>query len=255
MSVIHLFRIPQVVELTTATGAALMNYPVNRTDFVLARYVDNEIEFWVKNIDRKAVALTGSTLTMHISETSGKVLLTRELHVLDAAKGLVRLFISGEEAAAMPRGNVRYSIVMTRVDGVQVMLYTDRDRKGVGHIEVVEGPLPDPIQPIPLSLSDFLSRNGRLYSGPVPGAAMVHNVSGQHSVIIDFSAFTGAFTVQGTLDAQPGQTDTQWFDVKSVEYYEPKSGRVHIPFEGNLMNIRFMVTKIAGNIDLILFRN
>ena len=237
-----------------------MNYAVNRTDFSLARYVDNEVEFWVKNIDRKAVALTGATLTIHLSETkTGRVLLTRELIVVNATTGLVRLMVTGDEAGALPKGFLRYSIVMTRTDGVQVMLYTDRDRKGIGTVEVIEGPLPDPIQPTPLSLADFVSRTvggvTALYSGAEPGAAMVHNVSGQHSVVMDLNAFVGTFTVQGTLEAQPSQTDSNWFVVKSQTFNTATTDRVHLPFEGNLMHVRFVVAKQDGNIDLILYRN
>lgn len=256
MSVIPIFRIPQVVELTTGTGASLMNYPVNRTDFNLARYVDNEIEFWIKNIDRKAVAIAeGAAVTMHISDpTTQKVLLTRDLIVVDAAKGLVRLFVSGDEAASFPKGFLRYSIVMLRNDGVQVMLYTDRDRKGVGHINVIDGPLPDPIEPIPLSLDDFIIRNGKKYSTALPGAAMVHNVGGQHSVVLHLNDFSGIFTVQGTLEPQPGSSDSLWFDVKTLNF-SSRTEVVHVPFEGNLMHVRLVVLTNGGTIDLMLYRN
>jgi hypothetical protein len=255
MSVVHIFRIPQVVELTTGTGASLMNYPVNRTDFHLARFVDNEVEFWIKNIDRKAVPLTGAVLTMHISDPkSRKVILTRDLSVLDAAKGLVRLFVSGEEAASMPKGHVRYSITLLRPDGVQVMLYTDRDRKGSGNIEIVDGPMPEPIEATRLSLADFLDRSGKLYSTAVPGAAYHHNLSGQHSLVLDFNDFVGRFTVQGTLSPSPGVADGQWFNVKVLDYVEPTAARLHIPFEGNLMHVRFVVELVSGNIDGITYR-
>jgi hypothetical protein len=255
MSVVHIFRIPQVVELTTATGAPLMNYPTNRTDFHLARYVDNEVEFWVKNIDRRAVPLTGSIATMHISDLkTGKVLLTRDLQIVDATKGLVRLTVGGDEVAVMPKGFHRYAVVLLRPDGAQVMLYTDRDRKGYGTVEVIDGPLPDPVEPTPLSLDDFITRSGKLYSTPVPGAAAVYNVSGQHSVVLHLSGFSGSFSVQGTLEPQPSQTDSQWFHVKTDEFMLATQV-LHIPFEGNFMNVRFVVERTAGNIDLILFRN
>jgi hypothetical protein len=261
MSVIHLYRIQQVVELTTAsTGASLMNYPVNRTDFNLARHVDNEVEFWVKNIDRKPVPLGTARVTMHISEVkTGKVLLTRDLIVLDAAKGLVRLFVSGDETAIMPKGFLKYSIVMTRADGVQVMLYTDRDRKGVGHVEVIDGPLPDPIDAIPLSLSNFISLghydgNTKLYSTALPGAAMVHNVSGQHSAVLHLKEFSGSVTVQGTLEVQPSAISSNWFDVITRTFVDETSV-LHMPFEGNLMHVRFVVQQDSGTIDPILYRN
>jgi hypothetical protein len=255
MSVIHIYRIPQVVELTApTTGTTLMNYPVNHTDFTLARYVDNEIQFWVKNYDRKAVSLTGSTLTMHISDPkTSRVLLSRDLSVIDATKGLVELFVSGDEAANFPQLSLRYSIVMLRADGVEVMLYTDRDRRGLGNVDVVNGPLPPPIEAIPIAPEDFLQRNSAYYSGAFPGAAAVLNLSGQHSVLLNLTSYTGKFTVQGTLELQPSSTDSDWFNVTS-ETFVNATEKVHVPFEGNLLWVRFVFTTITG-VDVLLYRN
>jgi hypothetical protein len=54
---IDVFMMPQVVTLTLGgdTGASLMNYPVNRTDFNLTKGVTNEILFFVKDVDRHPV--------------------------------------------------------------------------------------------------------------------------------------------------------------------------------------------------------
>jgi hypothetical protein len=255
MSVVHIYRIPQVIELTTATGAELMNYPVNRTDFRISKYVDNEIEFWVKNIDRRAVALTGSILTMHITDIkNNKILLTRELTVVDAAKGLVRLFVSGDEAAAMPLGFMHYSIVMLRPDDVTVMLYTDRERKGLGNIEVISGPIPAPLEPTYLSLADFITLVGKQYSSPLPGAAMVNNLSGQHSLVIDYNEFIGKISVQGTLEPQPSHTSDNWFTVTTDEHLTATTLLKNIAFEGNLMWVRVVVERQSGNVDSFQYR-
>lgn len=255
MSAIHIYRIPQVVDLTLGSGGVLMNYPVNRTDFRLFRHVDNEIEFWIKNIDRKAVAIPDGSVTLHITDyKTQRVLLTRDLIILDEDKGLARLFISGEEAAALSPGTHHYSVIYTRSDGVQMILYTDRDRRGTGYVEVTEGPLPDPLEATPISMDEFVIRDSKYYSGAYMGAASVMNYSGQHSLAISFSDFTGSFTVQGSLQAQPSSTDTQWFEVKK-ETYVDETGLVHFPFEGNLLWVRFVVVKVDGDIELIQYRN
>ncbi len=255
MPAIHIYRIPQVVMLTApTTGTTLMNYPVNRTDFSLARFVDNEVEFWVKDYDRRAVNLTGGTLTFHITDPkSSRVLMTRDLTVVDAAKGLVRLFVSGDEAGNLPKSSLRYSITLLRTDGVQVMLYTDRDRRGLGVVDIIDGPLPPPVEAIPIVGEDFLSRNSALYTGAYAGAAQVFNISGQHSVLLHLEDYTGTFTIQGTLLPQPSSTDSDWFNIESREFDEI-TDRVHIPFEGNLMWVRFKADTVTG-IDAILYRN
>jgi hypothetical protein len=54
---INVFNLPKVLTLTLGgnTGASLMNYPVNRTDFTLVKGVTSEILFFVKDTDRHPV--------------------------------------------------------------------------------------------------------------------------------------------------------------------------------------------------------
>ena len=72
--------------------------------------------------------------------------------------------------------------------------------------------------------------------------------------MLDLNDFVGRFTVQGTLAEQPSQTDSQWFTVKSFDYVDETTARLHIPFEGNLMHVRFVVERVSGNIDGIQYR-
>jgi hypothetical protein len=60
-SSIFIFNIPKVVTLTLGgnTGAALMNFPVNRTDFKLIKGITNEIYFFVKDTDRHPITANG----------------------------------------------------------------------------------------------------------------------------------------------------------------------------------------------------
>lgn len=256
MSVVHIYRIPQVVELTLGSGGALMNYSVNRTDFRLFRHVDNQIDFWVKNVDRKSIAMANTSTSVHITHPhTQRVIMTRDLEVVDAAKGHMRLFISGEEAAALPPGALRYSAVVTNtVTNVQTILFTDRDRKGSGVVEVTEGPIPDPPEPIRLSFSEFILRNGKYYSEALEGAALVQNYSGQHSLAINLAAFSGKFTVQGSLEENPSALDTNWFNI-DYRLYQNDNGLVHFPFEGNVLWVRFVVEVGSGTIEKIEYRN
>lgn len=257
MSPIHLYRIPQVVELTSGTGA-LMNFPVNRTDFSIPRYVDTEVDFWIKDHDRRAVDLTNATAVLHLMElNTGKLFLSRDLEVLDPVKGLARFFISAEESAALPLMGLRYSVVMTRQDGVQAMLYTDRDRKGLGVVDVINGPFPPPIEPYEIVPDSFVSTAGKLVSGSYPGAATVLNMGGQHSVVIDAVNFIGSFTVQGSLEAAPSSSPTDWFTIR-VETFTGSETKVHVPFEGNLLWVRFIIDEdvnSTGEITAVTYRN
>ena len=94
-SPIWLYNIPQVVNLTIPgslqyEGTMLNNYPVLRTDFRLVRGVTNEIVFFVRDLDRKPVALpTDNTLTIFIVDTkTDTILMSRDLTIVDLAKGI-----------------------------------------------------------------------------------------------------------------------------------------------------------------------
>lgn len=232
-----------------------MNYPVNSTDFTIYRYVDNEIDFMVKNIDRAPIPFANATATIHILDSRHqRLLLTRELTVVDEAKGHLRLFLTGNEASALPAKTLKYTVVMTRPDNVQVMLYTDRNRKASGAATVVDGPLPDPIDPIELTMEDFILRQGVYYSGAYAGAKMVANESGLHSVALRLVGFTGNVTVQGSIESAPTQDDGSWFPVSDLDY-DDHTGMAHIPFEGQLMWVRFLITKTSGEVETITYRN
>lgn len=232
-----------------------MNYPMNRTDFTLHRYVDNEIDFMVKDVDRKTVSFTGANATLYVMDAKNqRLLLSRDLMVIDAAKGHLRLFVTGDEAAALPKKTLKYTVVMTRPDNVQVMLMMDRNRQSSGVVNVEDGPIPEPVAPIEITAEDFIQRNGKFYSGTYAGSAMVQNDSGLHSALLTLDDYTGDIVVQGSLEALPSQTDSDWFAVETRSFTH-KTGTVHVPFEGNLMWVRFSFTKTNGELTSILYRN
>jgi hypothetical protein len=253
MSVIQLYRIPQVVWLTTGAGA-LMNYPVNRTDFSIPRYVDTEVQFWIKDFDRRAVDLTGATLTLKlIDPRTETVLLSRALTVVDAVNGLAKFNLTAADTSGLPLSSLSYSIIMT-VAGVQSLLYTDRDRRGIGTADVVNGPIPPPVDPYIALLSNFTSRNGSKYSSAYAGAANVLDLTGQHSVVNALTGWTGTFAVQASLESNP-TSDADWFNVMTKSYVTSTQND-HITFEGNFLWVRFVVTNdTAGTLSQITYRN
>jgi hypothetical protein len=255
MSVVTLYRIPQVIELTTGTGAKLMNYAVNRTDFTLFRYVDNEIDILVRNIDRKPVSFDDATAVMHIVEPlSQRLVLSKDLTIVDAEEGHLRLTITGEEASELPKKSLRFTVTMVRADTTTALLFTDRHRQPHGIIHVEEGPLPEPKEPVILGWDDFLKRNGYFYAGTYQGAALVHNHTGVHSVLVTLANFTGSVTVEGSYELSPDQSENEWKTL-AEETFLTETGRVHIPFEGQIMWVRFRVQKKQGDLTELVYHN
>jgi hypothetical protein len=183
-----------------------------------------------------------------------RLILTRDLNVIDEDKGHLRLFLTGDESAALPSKTLRYSVVLTRPDNVQVLLMTDKSRRAHGQATVLDGPLPDPIEPITITLDDMTMQTSVYYSGAYAGAAMVDNETGLHSAAIRLDDFTGSVLGQGSLEQAPSQDVGAWFPV-AAKAFDEHTGLAHIPFEGQLMWVRFLITVTDGDLVSITYRN
>lgn len=262
MSFVHLYRIPQVVQLAASIGANLMNYPMNRSDFTLFRHVDNDIDFLIKDFDRQVVTMEGASAMITIVDARHqRLLLARPLIAADAAQGHFKLFVTGEEVVAMPKRPLRYTVTMTRPDGAQIMLFTDKNKQCEGTVNVEDGPIPLVTEPVVLRLKDFvtravgLARQKTLVAGSFASAKTSGNKDGIHSVTVDFDNFTGKFIVEGSRNSSPAQDDSDWEDVLSVSRTE-KDGVEHFSFTDNdSLWIRFKFEPIQGTLKELTYRN
>ena len=263
MSLVHLYRIPQVVELTAGIGVNLMNYPINRADFTLFRYADNDIDFLIKDFDRQVVTMAGCSATITIIDTrQQRLLMARDLILADATQGHFKLFITGEEAASFPKRDLRYTVMMTRTDAAQVMLFTDKNKKSDGVIHVEDGPLPMVVEPVRLRPNDFLTRAmglGKvrtLYAGSFASAKTVGNDTGIHSLSIEFiDDFSGKVFIEGSRNTSAAQDDSDWFIIHE-ESFTLKTGTEYIPFtNAEVMWVRFRIEPRRGTFDEVVYRN
>lgn len=262
MSVV-LYSIPQVIELMSATGAGLMNYPMNRTDFTVYRHADNDIDFRVRDIDRKAISFASATAVIHIMDgRQQRLVMARELIIHSASTGHLKLFMTGAEAAALPQRDLRYTVMMTRADGAQVMLFTDKNRTAAGVIHVEDGPLPAVIEPVRLTVRDFIRRRlgvnftNTLFAGAFAGAKMVQNETGIHSLTIDLqNDFSGKVSVEGSKNPSPSQDDSDWSTVVENSYLLT-TGNQYIEFtDPDLMWVRFRIEPRRGSFGDVVYRN
>ena len=272
---IEVFNMPKVVALTLGgnTGATLMNYPINRTDFTLVRGTTNEIIFFVKDVDRKPVTANAmvnlgiNDLRIIIQDPDTEALLlgtntapvansAPDASVLqpygDTTKGMWMLSLKATDTANWPVGGLRYSVVADRTSD-QVMLYTDRNYGPYSNLALVEGPFPMPPEAITLELEDLHYDGPSLYSGALKGAANLGNVSGQQSAVINMTGFMGSITVQASLENQPSSQDSDWFTAQvdsatvgtllngTVTYQNATDGPVYLSITGNYMWVRFVV--------------
>lgn len=253
---VGVFSIPRVVQLvwgsSISPGQILMNYPVNRTVFRVVRGTRNDIEFHVRDIDRKPVLLTTETLSAHIVDSrNDKLLLSRELVQVDPTRSLYRLTILPADLLDWPSEPLRWSVSAMQEDGSEVMLYTDRDYTPYSHLEVMEGPRPGPAKPVVLDPETFVVTDLVARSGPVAGSAALGYPEGLHTVQALMEGFTGTLVVEATLAAQP--LDVDWFEVSRTDY-EAADGPAVLNLEGHFMRLRVGVMTTSGRIAKVFVK-
>lgn len=249
---LHVYQTPQAVYLTQGVGSPNQNYPVNRSDFRLVQGVRNEVEVFVKDLDRKPVAVTATPVLRILDRARQRLLLEAVLVAVDAAKGRYRLVV--DAGADLPLGVHTYAVLLEVPGEAPTVLYTDRDRGVSGVVEVVAGPEAIPAPSTLLPRAEMLSRDGRLYTTALPGAALVDHREGLHTALCHLTGFTGAITVQASLEAQPTSDDSAWFEVGRYPFVVADGPRP-LAFEGMLAWVRFVVEESEGTVEQIVYRN
>ena len=270
MPSLTVYQIPQVIQ-TTRAGATGVNSSTNRIDFFLSKNVTNEIEFLLKDIDRKPISLVNKTLILYVVDTTTQTLkLQKTLQSINEVRGHCRLTVAPSDIAEWELGHYSYSLVMQRDDQSQVLLYTDQNRAAYGFLEVKPGPLPTPFEPIVLTDELFAHATYGVNVQPVggikyrvtggyPGAAQRDNRLGMHTCAIYTTNFKGAFKVQASLDNSVPTEDYGWFDVEdSTVMFDEKTGITSLKFVGSFMWVRFIYVNDptnTGTLDKVLFKN
>lgn len=239
----------------------LGNYPVDRTDFRLVRGVQNDILFFVRNLDRNpANTANFQTVTIHIIDPGSAILLmSRNLLTIDPAGGLYMLTILPSETADWLTGALRWSVSVTRLDNSTVMLWTDRNYGPFGMAEMSDGPIPGPAAPTVLDPTTFLQNNLVAYSPMLPGSAQLGYQNGLQTFAIYPAGFTGSVEIDASLAAQP-TTDTDWFAISTTNYVFASTVDA-ISVTGSYVWLRVLVTtspnlvpNANGSISQILYK-
>jgi hypothetical protein len=231
------------------------NYAINRTDFCVIRGVQNEILFFVRDLDRNPAVTTGfSQVTISISDPpSATLLLSRNLTVVDAPSALYMLTILPSETADWQPGWLRWAITVTRSDGSTVMLWTDQNYGVDSMLEVKDGPDPTPAAPMVLDPSSFTVTDGWNVSSALPGAAQGGYQNGIQTFALYPDNFTGSIEFQASLMDQP-QQDSDWFTVATTPYTGLNS-LTTLTYQGNYLWMRVRLGTMGGSINQILYKN
>lgn len=262
---VNIFQIPQVVQLTQG-GSVSISSSVNRTDFNLSKNVLNEIEFLLKDVDKKPVNLGTTTLVIVIVDKNGTLMMQKELVTINATKGWGRLALTAIDIQDWEPGYYTYSVLIQRNDATQVLAYTDQSRALSGSIELFQGPLPQPKAATVISSDYFLSNQivtspplVYFVAEPFKGSSQVDNNYGHHTALIHFENFTGEFKIQASLENSVPLGDDEWFDLDDAQVEVTEyTGLKAIQFVGSLMWVRFIYYPAltnTGSVKKVSFKN
>lgn len=197
----------------------------NDSDFRVFHGVVNQLDFVVRDNDRKPVSLTGKTLTARITNHyTGEQVIQKDLISITDHLGLARLVLSDTELGPLTPGNYVYSITLTDEELTTKPLYQDRNQTGLGFIILESGVVPQPRQP--LTITQFQSRTVQggapeLLGAQINGSYQFSNSfatnrtlgynNGVHTFIVQALDFTGKFWIQGNNGTVASDRDDEWF--------------------------------------------
>ena len=280
MTAVKLYKFPLVLDLTLVDqGIRNNNMPFRDSDFKVYRGTFNPVEFIVRDNDRKPVNLVGKSLTATIINFfTGAVFLQKEIFVIDAAKGRIKLLLTPAEIAEWENGFYKYSILINNEDGTNNLLFVDRNQNAGGFFEMLDGVLPGLVESVHVAPDEFMETNiapptsdpTRFLSSAFPGDALFCEDDGLHTAVVYLTDFVGKFFIQGSLEDTPTPNEDDWFDIHltmTTPYFEfgntptpddTFTGLEAFTFTGSLRWVRFKYVPDddnEGTVDKVLYRN
>lgn len=245
------------------TGAPNMNSPFGRKDFMVHKGATIEIEFSIKDNDRKNVKLRDRSFIFNaINPENDNYVIRKPLIVKSYDKSILSLILNPSESIKFPVGHLRYSI--SALDEDERLMYMNGFYQAHGWFEVQQLALPGIGVSIELNDKQLFPVNGPNNSytgyqtGPIPGAIMRGSANSLQTLAIYADRYTGDLYLEGTLEDTPSQY-TAWFPIQlgCKEYWNFINYTGIEPFNIDANIKYFRITHIpkisnVGNITKIL---
>ncbi len=226
----------------------------NRSNFTIYRFSHNVLDFLIRDFDRQPIVITG-TLTLYIWDNPvTRSLLDVALTAVNSAKGHWRATIDAETASTLRAGKYYWSVA-NAVSAVEKLLYVDTNYLHRGHIEVVEGLLPEQPDAVTITNDDIIGIDDNLYAtSSFVGSALRVNSSGNHVVVFQLDEYTGTVRVQCSQADEVPTEMNEWTDCAEYEF-DDVSGTQSRTFTGNYTYVRFLFVNSISGIEGLSFRN
>lgn len=277
MSTVYLYKYREYVQLVmTNHNVPNINLPMIIYDTKVYKGVTNNIEFIIRNNDRKPVNLVGFGLIAQIravnnpsnSKLPTEVLLEKPVTVIDETLGKCKLIFDPDDIENWSTGYYRYTVRMVYQDGRSELLFTDVNKSTWGSFELIEGISSSVVPAVEFAANRFTtSPIGEVdfyyTTGAVAGDAQAERASGTHTVAVYTNNWNGRFWVEGSLSNE-APYPSEWFPIQfenGLTYVEIKKDTPSptlISFTMNLFWIRFSYKPDANNtgtFNKILYKN
>lgn len=240
---------------------------MHNPDFIVFKDSQTDVEFIVRNVDRKPINLAGRNLfATLVNYTSGQTMASVPLQVVDAARGICRLTFQPYMVKDIPLGFHRYVVSFMLDNGNAKILNTDQYEAGYGFFEIKYGRELQGIQPQTAKWNQFYAVNQNLYdtywiSPNFKGNLRNGSLDGLHTFAWYMDNFSGSIWAEGSI-VEETPTESDWFPIMIEELVETKfarkTGIIPHNVEMNLQWARFKVKfddTNTGTFNKILFRN
>jgi hypothetical protein len=255
-------QITRVLLIDTSGGYFTARYdPVYAKQLTVNKGVDNVLLFEFINQDQKPVNVTGSTFVFRlISQNGDELLLSKEMEILSAATGRVKVVLTDEDTIDLIAQPASYSIQRTSGNYVQAV-YTDANSQARADCNIVDSILPQfqdsanltiptiygpsswPQNP-PSGWPDWAltpqpinyTQTTEFYSSEIPtnGASLT-------TIKMDLHHFTGTIKAQGAQDYQ-----APWYDVTDSTQYLNTTETIYLNVAGFHPLIRVALNQSQG---------
>jgi hypothetical protein len=239
-----LFQFKEYVQLWFTNGnAPNINGPMIQYDTKVYKGATNNIDFVVRNNDRKPVNLVGYQIDAliqrveSVTTVSGngysplaELLLIQPVQTLQDTAGTCRLTLTDLEIGHWLGGYYRYTIRLTDVTGAQTFLYTDINRSTYGNFELIEGMSTSLVPAINVPAYQFtpetiddLTNQYVFASGALAGDAQSERSNGMHTIVAyTGNGYAGKLWIQVSLTLSP-PTAVDWSNIpigNGTDYFQ-----------------------------------
>jgi hypothetical protein len=228
-------QITKVLLIDTSGGYFTARYdPVYAKQLTINKGVDNVLLFEFINQDEKPVNITGSSFVFRVvNQTGDEVLITKDMEILSAALGRVKVVLTTEDTINIQAQPASYSIQRAAGNYVQAA-YVDANSQARADCNIVDSILPQFIPSAECTVPDMYGKNNYVGTAPSNWPDWANNPQPQNAIQMTefYSSYmptngSSLTTIKfdlvgytGTVKVQAAQNyESVWYNVSETREY------------------------------------